>query len=1485
MTTSYFQELNYYYFFIFFIFFIFFLTRYRRLCTILISFSNKIKRFKLLTHGGKMRTRKIIAVVVSILFMLNSVIQAAPIEVLNNTLRAQASNLRISEAIKDSLMSPRWVSTNNASALLVQLAQENRKLQFEIFVSRIFSIAVLRKSYLALKDNPEYAVYASKVSDRIQQVEKATAKSSSAGNIRAEIDHVISHLRKVAETELAKGKDQNSGFYKADPDLCVPACAMLVSRGVASDEMKKYIVEFATNEKIVHAYQVPSKLALFIAGDRSQAVNPDEIPDIKARSSAIAESMDAGIDTDKQIASLKAIRANKIIILPYQVRAAASLAAHGLATPEDVQLLKGISTRSGFYPIACGGLLRSGETSYLDELKEIAKTDTILGMQASYDLLKYYEHEILRAELREIAAKVVPVDGGILAADESTGTAGKRLESVGLANTSENRQEMRRLIITVPGQEMAGVSAVILYGETFDNVDAEGRNLIQQHLLGRGILPGIKTDAGLIDDPDSLGEKLPNPKGLEQLPEMLKTYKEKGAVFTKWRITVSIDASKGLPTEANIRKNAEILAKSAKQTQQAGLVPIVEPEVLLDGAHDITASYKATTRTLEIVFEELVKAGVWLDGVILKTSMILSGNKAENRADKETVGYQTLKGLLKTVPSELPAVVFLSGGQEDDEVNENLDAIARTSQTKFIACRDEAAVELKAEGKIDVAAKILQLTESPWQLSYSFGRGLQRPGLKVWAGKPENFAKAQEALLEAARTTQNARLGILHQPAISAETQISGKTASAGRDVIVEVENILTRAGVPDSEIIPVLLQGLRSNLLYYSIPAAMALSNLDPAERAPYINEIIPQLLQGLRYNPLYYSILSAMVLSNLAPAERTPYIKELIPQLLQGLRSGDLYYRILSAMVLSNLDPAERAPYIKEIIPVLLQGLRSGDLDYSIPAAMALSNLAPAERAPYIKELIPQLLQGLRSGDLDYSIPVAMVLSNLAPAERTPYIKELIPQLLQGLRSGDLDYSILSALAFSNLDPAERTPYINEIIPQLLQGLRSGDLDYSIPLAMALSNLDPAERTPYIKELIPQLLQGLRSNLLYYSIPAAVALSNLALENIISVSIYYHPSQPPVNITALTSQDLANKLNTEVFAGKDILAKAISATELEITLSPEKPEQKVIAADIRNEDRLASTIVTALNVDIVKSSSSGNNTDEEPRIVTSEARGADAKAYSGAFQRHFAEALLPVEDSMANIGDINRLVSMDSAQADAVYSDHVSALRQVVNNLKDLDLVIRPHMQKRDPKVTEAFAKVNNEISFAETSLLYMQDSYKAGQLISPYMPGQSHELKKSTAYFFDEKDMPLEHVQLIKNTIYRSALETRYGCKIIPSSEYSPADIDADALVIVSSRADEITAKTGIEVIRLNIQGSSREFFPIDHIIVLGKARLAEDKSAIKAVYSAITRQSLTSEQMNDFINKGILALNLPIPTSIPQEYYEQLYRQTVLALIAA
>jgi hypothetical protein len=197
-------------------------------------------------------------------------------------------------------------------------------------------------------------------------------------------------------------------------------------------------------------------------------------------------------------------------------------------------------------------------------------------------------------------------------------------------------------------------------------------------------------------------------------------------------------------------------------TQEAGLVPIFEPEVLLNGAHDINASYDATVRTLEITFEELEKEGAWLPGAILKTSMILSGDKATNRANPDEVGFLTLVGLLRSVPAAIPAVVFLSGGQADDEVNRNLEGVIRASQQNFQQARDAAVAELMAEGKEERAHEVASYTEAPWQISYSFGRGLQRPALLAWGGQAENFDKAQTVMLKTAREVQSARLGQLN---------------------------------------------------------------------------------------------------------------------------------------------------------------------------------------------------------------------------------------------------------------------------------------------------------------------------------------------------------------------------------------------------------------------------------------------------------------------------------------------------------------------------------------------------------------------------------------------------------------------------------------------------------------------------------------------------------------------------------------------------
>jgi len=348
-------------------------------------------------------------------------------------------------------------------------------------------------------------------------------------------------------------------------------------------------------------------------------------------------------------------------------------------------------------------------------------------------------------EVRAIAQKMVTPTAGVLAADESIPSAKNRLDLVKLTNEGDegyaNRQEMRRLMLTVPGQEEA-ISGVILHEETFDNVDLDGQNLVEKYLIGRGIVPIIKIDKGQIDDAEQAGQKLPNPKGLAELPAMLDKFYDKGARGTKWRTTTLINPSEGESIgafikrmEDNIRENARVQAVAARMVQDHGMVPMVEPEVLYEkSSHDLEASSKVTARVFEITFEELNKAGVWLDGMVLKTSMVLAGQLA-TQTDPETVGRETLKVLLKTVPAEVQSIVFLSGGQKDDQVVANLNGVSRA--------------------RLDSSVQV------PWEVSYSFGRGLQRPGLLVWDGKLEKFVEAQATLLKVARDTRDARLGQL----------------------------------------------------------------------------------------------------------------------------------------------------------------------------------------------------------------------------------------------------------------------------------------------------------------------------------------------------------------------------------------------------------------------------------------------------------------------------------------------------------------------------------------------------------------------------------------------------------------------------------------------------------------------------------------------------------------------------------------------------
>jgi len=532
---------------------------------------------------------------------------------------------------------------------------------------------------------------------------------------------------------------------------------------------------------------------------------------------------------------------------------------YGIALKEyNFQLLEAI--RTGFIATRGEALPRLEEILPSIEIGMAdALYDQMVGMRAMAMIVPPHDvyESALKGHLRAIAAMMAPPNGGILAIDETPGTAGKRLEALGLDNTPENRQAMRRLLLTVADMKESGIAGVILQEETFDNVDEAGNNLVREYLIERGILSGIKVDAGLIEDPDSSGEMLPNPKGLENLPGVLAKFKAKGAVFTKWRETFTIDIAKDLPTDANIRKNAVIFAKYAKMTQEAGLVPIVEPEILLSGSYNIETSYKVSTHVFRIVFEELQKAGVWMDCMVLKPSMVISGDKTENRADSDTVGYMTLKGLLKTVPAEVPAIVFLSGGQGDDEVNLNLDAVVRASSARFEEARNEAAAELISAGNLEAAEKLSRLTQAPWQISYSFGRGLQRAGLNVWKGQSDKVAEAQAALHEATLTTQKARMGLLKQSQSPVSAAAAPVTASPDAINFVEIApgmrsmivGLLERNHIATSESNIRLCEAVRTGVIANRDQAVIMLSAIPEFTHVPWGGNLLYDQLLNLRY------------------------------------------------------------------------------------------------------------------------------------------------------------------------------------------------------------------------------------------------------------------------------------------------------------------------------------------------------------------------------------------------------------------------------------------------------------------------------------------------------------------------------------------------------------------------------------------------------------------------------------------------------------
>jgi fructose-bisphosphate aldolase class I len=326
-------------------------------------------------------------------------------------------------------------------------------------------------------------------------------------------------------------------------------------------------------------------------------------------------------------------------------------------------------------------------------------------------------------KLSAIAKQMVAPGKGIIAADESAGTCQKRFDAVGVPCTEENRRAYREVILTAPRLEEC-VSGIILYDETIRQETSDGEPFVSV-LADKGILPGIKVDAGAKDMALHPDEKIT--EGLDSLRERLAEYKTFGAAFAKWRAVITI--GKGTPSEACIHANAHALARYAALCQEADIVPVVEPEVLIDGDHTIERSYEAATATLKEVFSELSNQGAMLEGVILKASMVIAGKKAARQSSPKEVAEATVRCLKANVPANLAGIVFLSGGQGDEQATENLDAMNKL-------------------GKL------------PWPLSFSYARAIQNPVLKLWAANPSaNIPKAQETLLFRSKMNSLAALG------------------------------------------------------------------------------------------------------------------------------------------------------------------------------------------------------------------------------------------------------------------------------------------------------------------------------------------------------------------------------------------------------------------------------------------------------------------------------------------------------------------------------------------------------------------------------------------------------------------------------------------------------------------------------------------------------------------------------------------------------
>lgn len=326
-------------------------------------------------------------------------------------------------------------------------------------------------------------------------------------------------------------------------------------------------------------------------------------------------------------------------------------------------------------------------------------------------------------KLYETVAALMASGKGILAADESDSTAGKRLAMVHLPNAPENRQDFREILFAAPGTEEY-LSGVIMYDSSIKNFTDDGIPF-PDVLTAKGIVPGIKVDLGTVDLHGFKGEVVT--QGLDNLAEKFAEYYDLGARFAKWRAVISID-DEDTPTDAAITMNCIMLARYAQLAQAAGIVPMVEPEVIFAGDHDLRRAEIVTTRTLQILFQTLQTYRVDLEGLILKSSMVIAGDMCPEQTTPEQVANATLRTFHMSVPHEVGGIVFLSGGQASKRSTENLNAIAK-------------------------------MGEQPWPITFSFSRAIEEPVLMTWQGKPENIGEAQKMLLYVSKMNSLASLG------------------------------------------------------------------------------------------------------------------------------------------------------------------------------------------------------------------------------------------------------------------------------------------------------------------------------------------------------------------------------------------------------------------------------------------------------------------------------------------------------------------------------------------------------------------------------------------------------------------------------------------------------------------------------------------------------------------------------------------------------